>query len=226
VAYVHSSTAQKIQDTPTSGCPSPSTPTLRTVCRTPPRPRWKRSFLDPAVDTPLTEASGNTARALSFSTICRTFSSGGTRIRPGDTMIFSHIPNPLGMRKTRVGKRIYIRRVPLDTIWSCPYCCATVDTASVTLRATQSGTYTLLPCLVYWLLRLSAIPQETHVSGGSHKETCGLHHIPRYPCQLRRLANWGRDLLTQLRGEPRKWQADEQTRIAVLISLRVCFCTF
>ena len=33
-----------------------------------------------------------------------TFLSGGTRIRTGDTMIFSHIPRPLGMRKSRIGK--------------------------------------------------------------------------------------------------------------------------
>ena len=60
---------------------------------------------------------------------------------------------------------------------------------------------------------------------GSHKETCGLHRSPRCPCQLRRLANWGRDLLTQLRTEPRNRQADEQTRTTVLISLRVYFST-
>jgi hypothetical protein len=36
------------------------------------------------------------------------YESGGTRIRTGDTMIFSHMQKPLGMRKTRVGKRIYV----------------------------------------------------------------------------------------------------------------------
>jgi transcription elongation factor Elf1 len=45
-------------------------------------------------------------------------------------MIFSHIQKPLGKRKTRVGKRIYVHRVPLDTTLFCPYCCATVDMAS------------------------------------------------------------------------------------------------
>jgi hypothetical protein len=40
--------------------------------------------------------------------------SGGTRIRTGDTMIFSHIPRPLGMRKTRIGQRIFVHRVSLD----------------------------------------------------------------------------------------------------------------
>src|SRR5918997_4104684 len=39
------------------------------------------------------------------------------------------IQKPLGMRKTRVGKQIYVHRVPLDTSWFCPYCCATVDTS-------------------------------------------------------------------------------------------------
>jgi hypothetical protein len=65
------------------------------------------------------------------------------------------------MRIYRIGKQIYVHCVPLDTIWFCPYCCATVDTASVTRRATGSRTYTLLPCFVYWLLRLSAIPQRS-----------------------------------------------------------------
>src|SRR5215203_3612478 len=50
-----------------------------------------RPFLDPAVDTPLTKGSGDTAKTLCFSAICRTFRSGGTRIRTGDTMIFSHV---------------------------------------------------------------------------------------------------------------------------------------
>ena len=80
------------------------------------------TFLDPAVDTPLSKGSGNTSGALAFSAICRTFLSGETRIRTGDTMIFSHIPNPLGMRKTRVGERNYVQGVPLDTTLYCPYC--------------------------------------------------------------------------------------------------------
>ena len=36
------------------------------------------------------------------------------------------------MRETRMGKRISVQGVPLDTSWFCPYCCATVDTSSVT----------------------------------------------------------------------------------------------
>ena len=68
----------------------------------------EETFLDPAVDTPLSKGSSSTARALHFLAICRTFISGGTRIRTGDTMIFSHMRRPLGMRKTRVGMRIYV----------------------------------------------------------------------------------------------------------------------
>jgi hypothetical protein len=68
----------------------------------------EETFLDPAVDMTLTKGSVSTARALCFSLICRTLISGGTRIRTGDTMIFSHVPRPLGMRKTRIGKRIYV----------------------------------------------------------------------------------------------------------------------
>ena len=64
--------------------------------------------------------------------------SGGTRIRTGDTMIFSHVQKPIGMRKTRVGKRICVHCVPLDTTLFCPYCCATVDTPYVTLGCTEA----------------------------------------------------------------------------------------
>src|SRR3712207_1930407 len=61
------------------------------------------------------------------------FYGGGTRIRTGDTMIFSHMQKPLDMRIHRIGKRICVHGVPLCTSWFCPYCCATVDTSSVTL---------------------------------------------------------------------------------------------
>jgi hypothetical protein len=87
--------------------------------------------------------SDNRTGALKFSSFCRTFLSGGTRIRTGDTMIFSHLQKPLGMQKTRIGKRIYVQGVPSDTMWFCPYCCATVDTAFVALRDIGSGTRTL-----------------------------------------------------------------------------------
>ena len=93
--------------------------------------------------------------------------SGGTRIRTGDPMIFRHMQEPLGMRITRMGKRISVHRVPLDTSWSCPYCCATVDTAFVALGDIGGRTKALLPFLDYWLLQLSAIPQEMYVSGQS-----------------------------------------------------------
>ena len=66
------------------------------------------------------------------------FQSGGTRIRTGDTMIFSHMQKPLGMRKTSVGMRISVQGVPLDTTRFWSYCCATVDTAFVTSRGTGS----------------------------------------------------------------------------------------
>jgi hypothetical protein len=65
-------------------------------------------FLEPAVDTPQKWGLGSSVESLYFYTICRTFISGGTRIRTWDTMIFSHIQKPLGMRKTRVDKRIYV----------------------------------------------------------------------------------------------------------------------
>jgi hypothetical protein len=49
----------------------------------------EEAFLDPAVDTPLTKGSEDIAKGPYFSAICRTLVSGGTRIRTGDTMIFS-----------------------------------------------------------------------------------------------------------------------------------------
>jgi len=49
-----------------------------------------------------------------FARFCRKFRSGGTRIRTGDTMIFSHVPRPLGMRKTPRCKRISVHGVSLD----------------------------------------------------------------------------------------------------------------
>jgi hypothetical protein len=119
----------------------------------------------------LSEGSGSTVGALSFSAICRTFISGGTRIRTGDTMIFSHMQKPLGMRKTRIGKRICVQGVPSDTSWFCPYCCATVDTPLVTLRDTGSTTCT--SDRLARLLDYSRPPLLVGgVSGRSHKETC------------------------------------------------------
>jgi hypothetical protein len=60
-----------------------------------------------------------------------------------------HIRRPLGKRKTRVGKRIYVHRVPLDTTLFCPYCCATVDTASSLFRAPEAERVSLRASLVY-----------------------------------------------------------------------------
>ena len=49
----------------------------------------EEAFLDPAVDTHQKRGFDNSVESLYFSAICRTFLSGGTRIRTGDTMIFS-----------------------------------------------------------------------------------------------------------------------------------------
>jgi hypothetical protein len=85
-------------------------------------------------------------------------------------MIFSHMQKPLGMRKTRIGKRIYVHGVPLDTSWFCPYCCATVDTACVTPRGTGSRTRT--SARLTHLLGYSGSPLSFgDVSGRNHKET-------------------------------------------------------
>jgi hypothetical protein len=74
------------------------------------------------------------------------------------------------MRKTRVGKQICVQGVPIDTSWFCPYCCATVDTASVTLRVTASTTrtYARLPHL---LGHSRPPPSFGDVSGRYHKGT-------------------------------------------------------
>jgi hypothetical protein len=77
------------------------------------------------------------------------YESGGTRIRTGDTMIFRHMQKPLDMQKILIGKRIYVHRVPLDTTWFCPYCCATVDMASSLFRAPEAERASLLASLVY-----------------------------------------------------------------------------
>jgi hypothetical protein len=53
------------------------------------RATLQEAILDPAVDTPPKRSLSSTAKAIHFLAICRTFLSGGTRIRTGDTMIFS-----------------------------------------------------------------------------------------------------------------------------------------
>jgi hypothetical protein len=60
-------------------------------------------------------------------------------------MIFSHMQKPLGMRETRMGKRISVHRVPLDTTWFCPYCCATVDTPLFT-QLSDRASWTAVGC--------------------------------------------------------------------------------
>jgi hypothetical protein len=116
-----------------------STPAPQKACSSPQQLRLKRPFLEPAVDTSQKRGFGSSVESLYFSAICRTFRSGGTRIRTGDTMIFSHIQRPLPMRIHRTGKRINVHRVSSDTTWFCPYCCATVDTSLFTLRDTRRG---------------------------------------------------------------------------------------
>ena len=133
-----------------------------------------------------------------FSAICRTFRSGGTRIRTGDTMIFSHFRRPLGMRIRRIGKGIYVHGVPLDTSWFCPYCCATVDTAFLTpQRHRKQDTYIRSPSSSIGLLSLSGIlrrcigmqPQrDANWVQAPHQEQCSLPCtelllVPQYSCR-------------------------------------------
>jgi hypothetical protein len=74
------------------------------------------------------------------------------------------------MRKTRIGKRIYVRRVPVRTAKFCPYCCATVDMALLTSRGTGSRTRT--SARLTHLLGYSGPPLSFgDVSGRNHKET-------------------------------------------------------
>jgi hypothetical protein len=73
------------------------------------------------------------------------------------------------MRKTRIGKQIYVQGVPLDTIRFCPYCCATVDTAFVTLGATGSRTRTSAGLTRLLVIPALHYPSEEYVSGRSHK---------------------------------------------------------
>ncbi len=55
-------------------------------------------YAERAVDALLIKSPGNYTEALHFLAICRTFSSGGTRIRTGDTMIFRSVPKPAVIR--------------------------------------------------------------------------------------------------------------------------------
>jgi hypothetical protein len=90
-------------------------------------------------------------------------------------MIFSHMQKPLGMRKTRICKRISVQGVPLDTSWFCPYCCATVDIYFANQRAT--GSRTRKSARLTSLLVTPALRQvvfEPHLLG-FHTE-CGFRH--------------------------------------------------
>src|ERR687890_678563 len=132
----------------------------------------EEAFLDPAVDTPQKRGFDNSVQSLYFSSICRTFRSGGTRIRTGDTMIFSHIQKPLNMRIHRIGKRIFVQGVPLDTTLFCPYCCATVDTSSLTLRGASNGTRRSAGLTRPLVTSPLSYPSVEYVSWCSHKVRC------------------------------------------------------
>jgi hypothetical protein len=95
---------------------------------------------------------------------------------PGDKNrghhVFRHIPRPLDTRQILIGKRICVHGVPLDTIWFCRYCCATVDTAFVTCeKHPQQDAYIRSPgarLLGYSrpLLPFGGVP------GRNHEERC------------------------------------------------------
>ena len=72
------------------------------------------------------------------------------------------------MRKTRIGKRIYVQGVPLDTSWFRPYCCTTVDTVFVTLGGTGSKLYTSARLTRPSVTPAPRYPSETFVSGRNH----------------------------------------------------------
>jgi hypothetical protein len=89
------------------------------------------------------------------------FYGGGTGIRTGDTMIVRHMQKTLGMRQILIGERIYVHVVPSDTSWFCPYCCATVDTACVTLG--PCGQVLRLPLLAYFCTNESMVDPRRRV---------------------------------------------------------------
>jgi hypothetical protein len=85
-------------------------------------------------------------------------------------MIFSHLPMPLGMRIFRIGKRISVHGVSLDTALYRPYCCATVDTTFVSLTGNLSRRRT--SARPARLLGYSRPPLPFGgVSGRNHEET-------------------------------------------------------
>ena len=87
------------------------------------------------------------------------------------------------MRISRMGKRISVQGVPIDTTLFCPYCCATVDTAFTTLRGTRSRTRTTAPSpasIGYYRSPLSL--RDVCIGAQTQRDVCGLHGVPRYPC--------------------------------------------
>ena len=73
------------------------------------------------------------------------------------------------MRICRIGKRIYVHRVPLDTTRFCPYCCATVDMAFLTLRGAGSTTRTSARLTRPLVISTLSFPSEEYVPVSSNK---------------------------------------------------------
>ena len=73
------------------------------------------------------------------------------------------------MRICRIGKRICVHRVPLDTSWFCPYCCATVDMTFLTLRGAGSTTRTSARLTHPLVIPTLSFPSEEYVPGRSNK---------------------------------------------------------
>ena len=74
-----------------------------------------------------------------------------------------------------MGKRIYVHSVPLSTSWFCPYCCATVDTAYVTLGGTGSRTRKSAGLTsLYVTPALRQVVFEPHLRG--FYPECGFRH--------------------------------------------------
>jgi hypothetical protein len=142
-----------------------------------------------------------------------TWGSGGTRTRTGDTMIFSHVLRPLAMRFYRISERISVHRVSLDIARCRPYCCTTVDIPLFTMRSTGSRTST--SARLTRLFGYSRPPLTFgDVSGSNHKETSASCVVSPTSSTFN-ASKIG--LLTRLRGEGQRTEADERTRTAFLL---------
>jgi hypothetical protein len=87
------------------------------------------------------------------------------------------------MRKTRVGKRICVHRVPLDTSWFYPYCCATVDTAFVTSSGTGCRTRPSARLTRVLITAAYLIPQRRMYRGTTTKPVFAPARMPLEPAQ-------------------------------------------